>query len=130
MIFWIFTLIMNLLIPIIMIVYGIIFEKKTPPIAKSRFAFGYRTSMSMKSKDTWDYAHKFFGKLWFRYGIIICALSIIALLFVFVNSFSKKDYIYFLLYIGGLGFISKIEVRKYQNKYSKQKTTLYYFLIK
>lgn len=80
--FWFFTLIMNLLIPIIMIVYGIIFEKKTPPIAKSRFAFGYRTSMSMKSKDTWDYAHKFFGKLWFRYGIIICALSIIALLFV------------------------------------------------
>ena len=27
------------------------------------FVFGYRTSMSMKNKDTWEFAHKYCGKV-------------------------------------------------------------------
>ena len=48
-------LVMNLLIPATMAGFGRAFLKKAP--GKINYAFGYRTSMSMKNKDTWDYAH-------------------------------------------------------------------------
>ena len=79
--FWIFMLVMNLLIPITMISFGHSFEKKPPKIARSKFAFGYRTVMSMKNEETWEYAHRFFGKLWFRFGIVVGLISIIVLFF-------------------------------------------------
>lgn len=79
--FWIFMLVMNLLIPITMISFGHSFEKKPPKIARSKFAFGYRTIMSMKNEETWEYAHRFFGKLWFRFGIAVGLISIIVLFF-------------------------------------------------
>lgn len=79
--FWIFMLVMNLLTPLVMIIYGRAFEKKPPKIARSKFAFGYRTVMSMKNEETWEYAHRFFGKLWFRFGIAVGLISIIVLFF-------------------------------------------------
>lgn len=79
--FWIFMLVMNLLTPLVMIIYGSIFEKKPPKIARSKFAFGYRTVMSMRNEETWEYAHRFFGKLWFRLGIAVGLISIIVLFF-------------------------------------------------
>lgn len=80
--FWIFMLVMNLLIPLVMIIFGRVFEKKPPKIGMSKFAFGYRTIMSMRNAETWEYTHRFFGKLWFRFGIAVGVISIIALLFV------------------------------------------------
>ena len=79
--FWIFMFVMNLLTPLVMIIYGRIFEKKPPKIARSKFAFGYRTVMSMRNEETWEYAHRFFGKLWFRFGIAVGLISIIVLFF-------------------------------------------------
>ena len=70
--FWIFMLVMNLLTPLVMIIYGRIYEKKPPQKPKSKFAYsGYRTKMSMINIETWEYAHRFFGKLWFRFGIVL-----------------------------------------------------------
>lgn len=80
--FWIFMLVMNLLTPLVMIIFGRVFEKKPPKIGMSKFAFGYRTIMSMRNAETWEYVHRFFGKLWFRFGIALGVISIIALFFV------------------------------------------------
>ena len=55
--FWIFMLIMDLLLPFTMIGFGRYFMKKAPKEINS--VFGYRTSMSMKNKDTWEFAHKY-----------------------------------------------------------------------
>ena len=38
--------------------------------------------MSMKNKDTWNFAHKYCGKILYLGGLIILPLSIIPLLFV------------------------------------------------
>ena len=78
--FWIFMLIMDLLIPCTMIGLGKLFLNKAPK--NINYTFGYRTTMSMKNQDTWQFAHKFCGKLWFRLGLILLPLSIIPLLFV------------------------------------------------
>ena len=45
---WIFMLLVDLLIPAVMVFFGLRFEKKTPKPARSMFSFGYRTVMSMK----------------------------------------------------------------------------------
>ena len=37
--------------------------------------------MSMKNEETWEYANRFFGKLWFRFGIVLGLISIIAFFF-------------------------------------------------
>ena len=78
--FWIFMLAMNLLFPAIMIVSGGYFMKKAPK--EINYIFGYRTNMSMKNKDTWEFAHKYMGKLWFRLGWLLIPISVIPMLFV------------------------------------------------
>ena len=74
---------MNLLTPLTMIIFGYIYSKKPPQKPKSKFAYsGYRTQMSMKNEETWEYANRFFGKLWYRFGIVLGLISIIPLFFV------------------------------------------------
>ena len=68
--FWIYMFIMDLLIPIIMILFGRAFLKKAPK--EINYVFGYRTSRSMKNRDTWEFAHRYCGKIW-----LICGLALI-----------------------------------------------------
>lgn len=78
--FWIFMLVMDLLIPAAMIGFGKMFLNHAPK--EINIAFGYRTNMSMKNKDTWEFAHRYCGKLWYTCGMILLPLTIIPMLFV------------------------------------------------
>ena len=78
--FWFFMLIMCLLFPAIMILFGKIFLKTAPN--DINYIFGYRTNMSMKNRDTWEFAHKFCGKIWYYAGLAMLPISVIPLLFV------------------------------------------------
>ena len=82
--FWIFMLLMDMIIPVTMIGFGRLFLTKAPKEIND--TFGYRTAMSMKNKDTWEFAHKFCGKLWLGFGAALMPISIIPLLFVFNKS--------------------------------------------
>ena len=79
--FWVFMLIFNLLIPLMMIGFGKYFIKCGGP-KNINMLSGYRTTMSMKNKETWIFAHNYCGKLWWRLGWIILGLSVIAMIFV------------------------------------------------
>ena len=78
--FWLFMLISVLLIPIIMIIFGSIFKKKAPE--DINIAFGYRSSMSMSSKEAWDFAHAYIGKLWLVFGIVMLLASVVGMILV------------------------------------------------
>ena len=78
--FWLFIAIIDILIPILMIVLGKSFQHNIP--SNINFLFGYRTSMSMKNEDTWNFAHKYFGRIWYVTGLILLLLSLVPLLFV------------------------------------------------
>ena len=78
--FWIFMFIVTLLIPVMMIVFGLIFLKNPPK--EINWAYGYRTSMSMKNQDTWDFAHQYVGKIWFKWGIGVAVISVVVMLLV------------------------------------------------
>ncbi len=77
---WVFMLIIGLLFPAIMITFGRMFTKAAPK--EINYLFGYRTNMSMKNKDTWEFAHQYIGKLWFRLGWILVPVTVIPMLFV------------------------------------------------
>ena len=78
--FWIFMLLMDLLIPFTMIGFGKYFIKAAP---KERNAvFGYRTTMSMKNKDTWTFAHTYCGKIWYIGGIVLLPVSLVVMFMV------------------------------------------------
>lgn len=79
--FWFFMLAMDLILPLSMIFLGKYFSKCAP--GKINYVFGYRTTRSMKNQDTWQFAHHFFGKLWYKMGIFLLVLTVAVMLCVF-----------------------------------------------
>lgn len=66
---FVFLFICYMLTPATMIGFGYLFLHKPPRTIN--MGFGYRTSMSMKNKDTWITAHLYAGKAWFYPGILL-----------------------------------------------------------
>ena len=77
---WIIMLLFVLLTPLLMIGFGFYFSKKAP--RKINMFFGYRTEMSMKNKETWEFAHHHCGKVWHITGWVMLLISGIAMLLV------------------------------------------------
>lgn len=82
--FWLFMLVMDLLFPATMIGIGKSFQKAAPKDINS--IYGYRTAMSMKNRDTWEFAHHHCGRLWFRLGLILLPVNLIPMLLVIWES--------------------------------------------
>ena len=76
--FWLFMLAMDLIIPLSMIFLGKYFSRSAP--GQINMLFGYRTTRSTKNQDTWQFAHHYFGKLWYKMGIGLLVLSVAAML--------------------------------------------------
>ena len=76
LVLWLLTV---LLIPGVMLIAGYYYRSHVPKSMKS----GYRTRRSMKSKETWAFAHKLLGKYWRLLGwpTLIVSLAAIAVFF-------------------------------------------------
>jgi len=81
---WFMMLGFNLLIPAIMLGSGKLFLKKAPK--DINWIFGYRTTMSMKNEDTWDFAHKVAGAFWLKWGWITLAVTVVTMLLILNKS--------------------------------------------
>ena len=77
-------LIMVLLTPLTMFGFGTLFSKGAPADINS--VYGYRTKNSKKSHETWEYAHRLFGKFWKIEGLITFPLSLAAMIFCYGKS--------------------------------------------
>ena len=73
--FWVAMFIFNLLVPLLMVVFGRIMYKHAPKSING--VYGYRTSMSMKNEDTWKFAHDYCGRLWYKIGLIMLIPSVL-----------------------------------------------------
>lgn len=73
----IFSLVMTALLSLSMIGFGSLFLRHPPKDIND--IFGYRTAMSSKNQDTWDFAHKYSGKVWVISGIVSGVISFILL---------------------------------------------------
>lgn len=79
--FWIFMSLINLLVPATMIGFGRMFLHNPPKNISA--TFGYRTAMSMKNQDTWDFAHRYCGRLWYRMGLGLLPVTLLFSLLLF-----------------------------------------------
>ena len=79
--FWVFMLVCDLLLPVCMLGFGRYFRNKAP--GQINMLFGYRTSRSTKNRDTWEFAHHYFGRLWYRLGLIMLPVTVAAMMPVF-----------------------------------------------
>ncbi len=62
-----YMLILTAMLSLTMLACGWVFANQPP--AKNPI-MGYRTPRSMKNDDTWDYAHRYAGRVWLRTGVI------------------------------------------------------------
>ena len=78
--FWLFVLAFDLLIPGVMVGFGKAFMKNPP--REINPGYGYRTAMSSKNQETWDFAQKYRGEVWYKAGKVLLIPSALPLLFV------------------------------------------------
>lgn len=78
--FWVFVLAFDSLIPLLMLGFGKSFMKNPP--TEINPGYGYRTAMSSKNQDTWDFAQRHMGKVWYQAGRVLLIPSALPLLFV------------------------------------------------
>ena len=82
--FWLYMLICDLLIPAVMLVFGIRFGKNPPK--KINSFFGYRTARSTKNQQTWECAHRYLGKLWKLLAPMLVVLAVVPMALVYGKS--------------------------------------------
>ena len=93
--FRIFMLIVVLLIPLTMLLFGWLFFRRTPK--KINYVFGYRTKRSMRNKETWKFANQYFGKVWYLCGLLSAPLSVIAMAIVFEKGTETMSTVGFII---------------------------------
>lgn len=82
--FWILMFATAIMCPLIMIIAGLVFRKSAPK--KINAFFGYRTTMSMKNRDTWEFAHKYIGSMWSVLGFTLIVPSAVPMFFLIGKS--------------------------------------------
>lgn len=98
MCFWWFMLLCDLIIPIVMVIAGRMMWKHCPKHINSML--GYRTTRSMKNMDTWKFANEHCGRLWYKMGLFMLAISVLVsvlLLRTNDNTYSMISLIFVLL---------------------------------
>ena len=65
----------NLIVPLLMLVFGVWMLRRPPKSING--AFGYRTRRSMKNEETWKFAHEKCGRIWTWVGAILLAVSVV-----------------------------------------------------
>jgi len=90
------SLIMTAIMSITMIGLGVLLVEKPPKEINS--TIGYRSRMSTKNRDTWEFAHNYSGKVWIRSGVITAIVSV-ALALTLQNLSSYSQLMTALIYI-------------------------------
>jgi uncharacterized membrane protein len=85
MVTWWIVLVCDLIIPILMFVFGILMMKKVPKTINN--LVGYRTTLSMKNQETWEFAQKHCGRLWWKIGLI----NLVATVMVHIPFYSSDE---------------------------------------
>ncbi len=73
--FWWIMFFAGLLIPAAMVIFGRVMWKH-PSKEIGWGSCGYRTAMSQKNQETWDFAQHACGRLWWKGGWMLLVISV------------------------------------------------------
>lgn len=82
--FWFWMTVTSMLVPGILISVGAWMQKHPP--RDINWIMGYRSTRSMKTQESWDFANRYSGKLMVRAGWITLAVSLVVMLLVMFRS--------------------------------------------
>ncbi len=85
--FWAFTLVTDLIVPVLVLLFGIHYGKNGAPKSIEGHS-GFRSRRATKSWDAWVFTHKLAAKIWRLAGIIM--LPVTALMMIFAIGFSVE----------------------------------------
>lgn len=83
-----------MLTPAAMLLVGLLWKMDPPKRDGGRLA--YRTQLSARSQESWDFAHRHISKLWVRMGLILSVLTAVLMVV-----FREKVSSFLLWLIGG-----------------------------
>ena len=89
MTFWLFMTAMAALIPLTMVLLGARFEKKPP---KRNSVIGYKSAMSGRNDDNWDFAQRYIGRLWRIWGLVALFVSFLVMLLLLKRDMPAMGY--------------------------------------
>lgn len=72
---WFIMLGFDMIVPILLLAFGISFVKKTPQRLKGKY--GLRTKQAMRSERTWRFAHLLCGWIWIVAGAALFVITLI-----------------------------------------------------
>lgn len=81
---WLILLLSNLLLPVMMLIFGYVMSKHPPK--KINSLYGYRTKRSMKNMETWIFAHKVMGNYWIKFSVLGYLLTMIFMFVIYQES--------------------------------------------
>lgn len=93
----------NMLLPLTMLGLGLMVRKTRPPFGD---LFGYRTTQSLKSPESWKLAQALFGKYCTRTYLILCGLTLIASVLPIVCSLDELAEMWIFTVVNLVDFIS------------------------
>lgn len=67
---------LGITVPLLILIFGVLMIVRPPRDVKTIVA--YRSTMSLKNRDTWYFAHAVCGKLWCVLGVLLLLLSALA----------------------------------------------------
>ncbi len=106
--FWFYILITTLILPALILFFGLNFSKKGAPKDIDGHS-GFRSRRATKSWDAWVFTHKLAGRIWTLMGIIMLPVSVVIMLFSIklpvelINIFGS-----FLFGIQGFAFVGSV----------------------
>lgn len=76
--FWIFMLFMAELLPVLMILFGVLFFRCPPEDINK--VYGYRTRRSMADQSAWNFAQRYWGKCALYTGVVELVFIVLCML--------------------------------------------------
>lgn len=104
---WMFMLVCNLLVPLAFIGLGQKFTKDPPKTIDPMYC--YRTVMSMKNQDTWEFAQQCYGQTSYKLGWALAPVSVLFLLLMRVLRVPLES-MDFCVWQGGLILLEMVVV--------------------
>lgn len=86
----------------LMIGFGLLFLKRPPKHINS--IYGYRTKMSSLNQETWDFAHRYVGKVILFSGIVTLIISL-AVLVAFRHTGAYDTIVVVLMFVQIIPFV-------------------------
>lgn len=91
----IFMIITYLLVPLLMIGFGRLWLHRPPK--NINVIYGYRSTRSMASKEAWDFAHRYIGRIWACSG---WALLVVTGIFLWMYPDMESAYGEYMVFMG------------------------------